>query len=560
MTEHRYLYVVVGGGISGICCVKELARLFPEKQHQILLITGSSLVSESNIIVRHSEFLEEIEVYEQTSESFQFDNPNIEVFKDFVNHLDTTNKRLILKGGKIVYFEKLCLCTGVRPRLIAEHPNIIGIRDLESVENLVQKLRDAKRIIIVGNGGIALELIHEMKQYQIDWIVKDNYIGSAFFDSTASAFITPILQAKAIIPPPTSSSSSSSNQHITTSEDLLGTSNEIQTNKGYGLGPEWLKKTNFRDKIADLPPTSYHLNIHYEEEVIAISDSLGRSWNIVNEQLLTYPLPSFNEVQTKLSTEDIQSCKLLVYTSKSDLIPCDFIVSATGVMPNTDFLRQSNITSNTIACDEEGYILVNDTFQSLSHPDVYAAGDCCHYQPRNRSTELFFQMKLWTQARIMGMYVAQCMAGVEEDYGLDSHLELFSHITRFFGYKVVLLGRYNAQGFGKDIEDTVKMSTVIVKGEEVEFQVDSPGDQGKNQTVQNQSKGSKSSFELWVRINPGKEYIKLVIYEGRVIGCLLIGNTDLEEVFENLILNRLNISSIGIRLLDPMIDIGDYFD
>lgn len=34
------------------------------------------------------------------------------------------------------------------------------------------------------------------------------------------------------------------------------------------------------------------------------------------------------------------------------------------------------------------------------------------------------------------MYVAQCMAGVEEDYGLDSHLELFSHITRFFGYKV----------------------------------------------------------------------------------------------------------------------------
>lgn len=62
-----------------------------------------------------------------------------------------------------MYFEKLCLCTGVRPRLIADHPNIIGIRDLESVENLVQRLRGAKRIIIVGNGGIALELIHEVQ-------------------------------------------------------------------------------------------------------------------------------------------------------------------------------------------------------------------------------------------------------------------------------------------------------------------------------------------------------------------------------------------------------------
>ncbi len=124
-----------------------------------------------------------------------------------------------------------------------------------------------------------------MKQYQIDWIVKDNYIGSAFFDSTASAFITPILEAKAIIPMPTPSSSSSSsstitpNQHITTSEDLLRTSNEIQMNNGYGLGPEWLKKTNFRDKIADLPPSSYHLNVSIEMffssyRLISFSDTL----------------------------------------------------------------------------------------------------------------------------------------------------------------------------------------------------------------------------------------------------------------------------------------------
>lgn len=40
------------------------------------------------------------------------------------------------------------------------------------------------------------------------------------------------------------------------------------------------------------------------------------------------------------------------------------------------------------------------------------------------------------QARIMGIYGAQCMLDVQEDYGTDTQLELFAHITRFFGFKV----------------------------------------------------------------------------------------------------------------------------
>jgi hypothetical protein len=66
--------------------------------------------------------------------------------------------------------------------------------------------------------------------------------------------------------------------------------------------------------------------------------------------------------------------------------------------------------------------------------------------------------------------------------------------------------------------------------------------------------------EIWVRVTPGREYIKLTILRGKLVGALLIGDTELEEVFENLILNALDISGIGIGLLDPDIDIADYFD
>mgnify|MGYP001797190906 FL=1 len=45
-----------------------------------------------------------------------------------------------------------------------------------------------------------------------------------------------------------------------------------------------------------------------------------------------------------------------------------------------------------------------------------------------------------------------------------------------------------------------------------------------------------------------------------MIGAVLIGDTDMEETFENLILNKLDISRIEDSLLDPDIDIEDYFD
>ena len=43
-------------------------------------------------------------------------------------------------------------------------------------------------------------------------------------------------------------------------------------------------------------------------------------------------------------------------------------------------------------------------------------------------------------------------------------------------------------------------------------------------------------------------------------GAILIGETDLEETFENLILNQIDISAFKDHLLEPNIDIEDFFD
>lgn len=67
--------------------------------------------------------------------------------------------------------------------------------------------------------------------------------------------------------------------------------------------------------------------------------------------------------------------------------------------------------------------------------------------------------------------------------------------------------------------------------------------------------------QLTLRCKKGVEFIKIVMVDGRLQGAILIGETGLEETFENLILNQLDLSEIGgANLLDPDVDIEDYFD
>ena len=92
---------------------------------------------------------------------------------------------------------------------------------------------------------------------------------------------------------------------------------------------------------------------------------------------------------------------------------------------------------------------MNRRMQS-SCPNIYAAGDACTVAWAHE-TPHWFQMRLWTQAEVMGTYAAQCICGVAESLGLDFTFELFTHVTRFFGMKVVLLGRYNGQGLEHEL-------------------------------------------------------------------------------------------------------------
>ncbi|GIL99540.1 hypothetical protein Vretimale_4683 [Volvox reticuliferus] len=65
------------------------------------------------------------------------------------------------------------------------------------------------------------------------------------------------------------------------------------------------------------------------------------------------------------------------------------------------------------------------------------------------------------QARVMGTFAAHSMLGRADELASGFNFELFTHVTRFLGAKVVFLGLYNGQRLGHEpVQDIQLFSRV----------------------------------------------------------------------------------------------------
>lgn len=651
--------VVVGGGIAGVCCAQELARLFVA--HTITLVAAGDVLKESSSVMKITNSLEEVSVYERRSEFFKIDNPNIHLINGTLESVDPAACVLQINGQPPLNYDRLCLCTGATPSLLLpSHPRVLGLRDLETVITLGEKLRTARRVVVVGNGGIALELVHALSFLDLLWIMREEYIGHAFFDASASAFIMPALAARLrAAQGERNSDGRDLSAHVTEgvlSNGQINCDDEKKRDKaqgvaGGGVGPEWLKKSEFikqlrsargnrgtveevGGRVNDEEHDEEHddeegsLQVECEQDICALrsiseSEMTGSKvgegvWldtrNRPGESLCTVEQERAEALLMKHLNGAKFSYPLYVLTSKDKIFGCDFIVSATGVRPCTSYLRDEGI-----ARAPGGEVLVDEGLQSVSPAakGVFAAGDCSQVCLREdqdqeavnkgrREERHWFQMKLWSQARSMGIYAAHCIARsialqcsspsgpyrrltsqhLETLYG-NSMLDVFAHVTHFFDHKVVLLGRFNAQGLGSHLEICSKDCIITADGMQqtsssstpqfksspctTEIQSDPPSGPNKRETstvtaealsstTSPSSSTTPADVEIWTRVTPGKEYVKVTVLGGRMVGALLIGDTGLEEVCENLIMNALDISAYGIHILNPDLDLEDFFD
>ncbi|EME32490.1 uncharacterized protein Gasu_02650 [Galdieria sulphuraria] len=418
--------VIVGGGIAATSCVDEVYKLQPSAN--IVLISSSPVVKKA---------FQKVQVTNRTfhfgvEEAQQQDIPlQVQLIIGTVKYVDFLAQRVTLESGTCYLYDKLCLCTGAIPKSIApNNPRVLTLRDTTSLERLCNALRSCNRIAIVGNGGIALELVYALQGCEIYWIIRDTTIGTAFFDEETSEFLWEVFEDS-------TRKDSYTGATIDTVEPIESFQEDdfIKEPLGFSPGPNWLyyeqnsddkgkplsrlrgllsaKKVNVLNNCHVL---SVHCN-HVDSKDIFDSNIQPNSWPI-SVQLSKYP----------------------------HSLGCDWLISAVGVKPNTKFLQSTPLL---LYPEEENEGIVVNCRMETNLENVYAAGDCCKVVD-NECSKWWFQMRLWSQAFFMGKVAAHSLLETGEDYSM--YFELFTHVTEFFGTKIVLLGRYNAEALGPDFE------------------------------------------------------------------------------------------------------------
>ncbi|CAF0938146.1 unnamed protein product [Rotaria sp. Silwood1] len=491
----NYQFVIIGGGISGVTCVESIATF--DSTARILLLTGTPLIKAITNYV--SKFLEEFDIEEKPFHYLAERFPNLIIQNKVVERLETEKQIIICSDNTQIHYDQLCICTGARPKLLSNtNPYVCAIRDTETVESFQKKLASAKQIVIVGNGGIATELVYEVEHCSVIWAIKDEHISTAFFDEAAARFFLDRIemvkekqkmnekrQKYEMVDQPVDPT------HIRTSSTKIC---------GGALGPDWATHRSMKGAFSQ--PRQVH--IEYQVEVKNI---------LTPEQYQ----------QRKLTIENLQSSEeeiqwpVYVELTNGKIFGCDFVVCAIGVTPNVELFLQSA----DFKLGADGGLLVDETMRT-SIKNIFACGDVC--TAGWTFAEHWFQMRLWSQARQMGYYAGKCMlayANNEQDsLAMDFCFELFAHTTKFFNMKVVLLGKYHEKDMKK--------------------------------------------YDNLIRMTPGEEYIRITLKDGRVHGCIFIGDTELEETFENLILNQIDVSAYELQIISsidieqsPLTVIGD---
>jgi len=474
-------FLVVGGGIAGVSCAESLAICCANAS--IVLVTESSIVKSVTNLVPVARYLHKFDVREQNVSEL---GAGIATIVDQLTQINSREHWAKTKSGLVIRYRYICLCTGGAPKLFSPSEKeykerVIGIRDTDSVLELQRRLASAKDVLILGNGGIASELAHELRDVNVHWVIKDAHISATFVDPGAAEFFQ-LANRETESDSEKEPAATTAIKRMRYSEMLPREEDELQNKRGAALGPDWHRSFDLSGGSGslgrNLPKIYYKSHIEYLEQ-----------------------LPDEGRLRITLKHDD----------DTLEQLNCDFIVSATGVQPRHDYT-----TDTPLQLAEDGGINVDEMMRT-NLPDVYAAGDACTaaWMPAQH----WFQMRLWTQARQMGAMAGRSMAAIHEGETIyqDFCFELFGHVTQLFGFPVVLLGRFNGQGLGRD-------------------------------------------YELLVRCTRNKEYIKFVLQNGRLRGAILIGDTDLAETCENLILNGTDLEPYGDDILNPDIDIEDYFD
>ena len=163
--ERNVDVLVIGAGPAGIISAVTARKYYPEKK-----IVAMKNVANGVIPCGIPYMLASLKDPDENKlGNAALDKNNIDVVVDEAIKIDRSQKTVITKNGQEFVYEKLILATGSTPIL----PPIEGIdkegvypiyKDMDYLKNLIEDVKGAKNVLILGGGFIGVELADEISK------------------------------------------------------------------------------------------------------------------------------------------------------------------------------------------------------------------------------------------------------------------------------------------------------------------------------------------------------------------------------------------------------------
>jgi NAD(P)H-nitrite reductase large subunit len=201
-------------------------------------------------------------------------------------------------------------------------------------------------------------------------------------------------------------------------------------------------------------------------------------------------------------------------TQDGRLIPCDLVAYAIGIQPRKDL-------AESCAIHTERGILVNEYMQT-NQPDIFAAGDVTQYfDPLSGKYQID---SLWNTSREQGRVAGLNMSGTCVPY----QKKLAFNVTRLGGITTTIIGRV---GSGRDSD-----LATISRGDSESWR--------------------QASESTAVQEGDAANRLRLQIGLATIKGAVVMGNQAYSQPLQDLVIQRVDISSIRDRLLRPGAPLG----
>ncbi|HEY4074982.1 MAG TPA: FAD-dependent oxidoreductase [Herbaspirillum sp.] len=196
--------VVIGNGMAGMRTVEELLKLAPDlygitvfgaephgNYNRILLspvLAGDKAVED---IMLHTR-----EWYARNGIMLHAGDP--------VEYIDRKRRFVRSRSGVEAYYDRLLIATGSTPFIIPvrghQMPGVIGFRDIQDVETMLEAARNHRNAVVIGGGLLGLEAANGLLRQGMDVTVVHNgaRLMDRQLDESAAVLLKKALEAKGL--------------------------------------------------------------------------------------------------------------------------------------------------------------------------------------------------------------------------------------------------------------------------------------------------------------------------------------------------------------------------